>query len=45
MTNETKEQLEKQIERLLTKWSTTGLNKYEKIALKNLENKYKTLQK
>lgn len=39
-----KQQLEEQIEELLTKWSTSGLNVYEKIALKKLEEKYKKIK-
>ena len=39
-----KQQLQKKIEKYYEKWSSEkGLNEYEKIALKKLEEKYKQL--
>ena len=37
---QTKQELKNQIEKLYKKWSDKGLNEYEKIALKHLEDNY-----
>jgi hypothetical protein len=39
----TKQELEKKISEYYKKWSDSGLNEYEKIALKHLEAKYKLI--
>lgn len=38
-----KQDIEKAIEGLYEKWSTSGLNEYEKIALKHYEKQLKTI--
>ena len=36
----TPQEIEKQIEKYYSKWSERGLNEYEKIALRHLEEQY-----